>query len=257
MKYPGEGEWRLAGQPPRPRGPRVIQPYVVGLHLGPALAPSAIVLVRRTAGTTPRDPVTHRLAAARRWPAGTRYDLMMPLVSAVLDRLNRREGVAALVANVTGIPEPTLDVVDAMAGSVRFEPTWVTTGERAEEGADGWHVPERDLVGVLQVLLAQERLKVPGTVPVAPVLLAQIDAFRMAGRHARDRYEPATRSDDDLVIALALACWFGECINPAQIEEGPSEFHAWSPEALRYECEKRLIKGGRAKPTGPMADGVS
>jgi hypothetical protein len=233
----------------------VLQPYVVGLHLGPVLAPSAIVLIRRTAGATQRDPVTHCVAAAARWPARTRYDLIMPLVSLVLDRASRREQVAALVANITGVPKTAVDLADQVARPVRFEPTRVTTAECAAEDAEGWRVPERDLVGVLHGLLAQERLKVPGTLPLAPALLAQIDAFGTAS-HPGDRYNSTAARDDDLVMALALACWFGEFVSPAQIEEDPSEFDAWSPEALRYEYEKRRIKGTPPKRSGPSVDGI-
>jgi len=242
----------------------VIQPYVVGLHLGPAFAPSAIVLVRRTAGATERDPVTHCVAAARRWPAGTRYEVMMPLVTRVLGRAGWREGVVAVVANVTGVPAAAVGLVDRIAGPVRFEATRVTTGDHAEEKADGWRVPQRDLVGVLQLLLGQQRLKLPDTLPETPALMAQIHAFGVVapGRPSSDRYATAPGSHDGLVTALALACWFGECINAAQIEEGPSEFSAWSQDALLFEHGKRRIGRKPAPRGGPsegsqMLDGLS
>ncbi|MCX6026880.1 MAG: hypothetical protein NTY23_11585, partial [Chloroflexi bacterium] len=120
---------------------------------------------------------------------------------------------------------------------------------------EGWRVPQRDLIGVVQLLLQQGRLDLPKRLPETPALVGQLDAWRAtAGFRGRDRYELG--GEDDLVTALALACWWGQLVSPARVEADPDDFSAWGPEALKYEYDKRRIKGGPAKPTGPMADGV-
>jgi hypothetical protein len=54
------------------------------------------------------------------------------------------------------------------------------------------------------------------------------------------------------VLAVALACWWGEMVYAPVIEDGDEQpFDAWSPEALRTEWER----GHRVKPQRVESDG--
>jgi hypothetical protein len=77
----------------------------------------------------------------------------------------------------------------------------------------GWRVPKRDLVGAVQVLLQTSRLKFAEQIPVIPALVQELLAFRV-------KIDPLTAHDsygawregahDDLVLAVAVAVWWGQ-----------------------------------------------
>ncbi len=70
--------------------------------------------------------------------------------------------------------------------------------------------PKRDLVAKVQSLLQTGALKIAETLALADVLTSELLAFRAKiSRAGRDTYEAWRESDhDDLVLALALACWY-------------------------------------------------
>lgn len=100
-------------------------------------------------------------------------------------------------------------------------PVTITGGQVAHAAPDekggGFSVPKKDLVGALQVLLTSGRLRiepVPGTslAKWAPILQREFENFRVKiTAHANETYEAwREREHDDLVLAVALACWCGE-----------------------------------------------
>lgn len=251
---------------------RVLDPFVVGLQLGRIQSPAALAIVERRPGASEKDAVVHDLRHLRRWPVGTAYPAIIHDVAKLLNRplpagyVNRdalgqvsRTTIArqatALAVNATGVGRAAVALFADEGLDLRIAPTWVTTGDQALEDADGWRVPQRDLVATVQVLRQQDRLLFAKTLREGPELDAQMDAFHVVpGAGGRDRYEPS--EGEDLVLALALACWWGEFVSPAQVEVVPGDFSAFSQEALEYERRKRRIKSRPSRPTGPMADGI-
>jgi len=76
-----------------------------------------------------------------------------------------------------------------------------------------WKCPKRDLVSVLQVLLQTKRLKIAAALPLAQTLQQELLTFhvKIDSRTAHDSYSAWREKDyDDLVLACALACWWGE-----------------------------------------------
>jgi hypothetical protein len=71
-------------------------------------------------------------------------------------------------------------------------------------------VPKRELVGKMQTLLQTGRLKIADSLPLADVLRRELLAFKVKMTPGgQETYESAREGDhDDLVIAVALACWF-------------------------------------------------
>ena len=80
-------------------------------------------------------------------------------------------------------------------------------------GNTRYNVPKRDLVGVLQVLLHSRRLVFAAEHPMTPVLMQELSNFKVTidPRTAHDSYAAWREGiHDDLVLATALACWYGE-----------------------------------------------
>ena len=71
---------------------------------------------------------------------------------------------------------------------------------------------KRELVGMVSVLLEQRRLQIADGLPEATILKAELGNFRLKMTAAGNETFSAWRDadHDDLVLAVALACWLGE-----------------------------------------------
>jgi hypothetical protein len=225
---------------------RVREPYVVGLDLGQAHDPTALAILDRVPGGTAAEPVTHLVRHLHRWPLWTPYPQIVGNVRDMLDRPPLRGGTAALVVDATGVGRAIVDLFTDAAVSVRLVPVTITAGSEAREGFEGWRVPKRDLVGVVQVLLQRRRLRVAKALAEAERLLEEMEAFRVQiTASGRDTYGAGPEgAHDDLVLAVALASWWGEMLASPIVEvvdDEPLDINA--PEVLEYESrEKRRVK---------------
>lgn len=118
---------------------------------------------------------------------------------------------SVLVVDQTGVGAP---VVDLFRESGLYPiGVLIHGGDRVAHEGSTWRVPKRDLVGLLQVLLQNSRLKVAGKLKLGPVLQREMLNFKVKidPATAHDSYS-AWREDehDDLVLAVALAAWYGE-----------------------------------------------
>src|SRR5450755_365166 len=74
-------------------------------------------------------------------------------------------------------------------------------------------VPKRELASTLVALYQGHRLKVAGSLSLAQTLIAELLNFKVKINIStgNDSYEAWRESEhDDLVLAVALACWYGE-----------------------------------------------
>jgi hypothetical protein len=113
-------------------------------------------------------------------------------------------GDCALAVNATGVGAPVVDMLRAARLGCDLAAVTITGGERASRAS----VPKRDLMAGLQVLLENGQLKI-GKLKEGSRLMRELTDVTMstsgAGRvrMGADGYG----EHDDLVIALALACW--------------------------------------------------
>lgn len=199
--------------------------YILSLDLGQINDPSAAALVRRVAPPDWDDALAssdcpegcrYEVLGLKRFPLGTPYPAIVDSVGRRLESLADR--TAMLVADATGVGKPVIDLCRRAA----LDPVAVTiTGgfHASEVGRREWHVPKRDLVSILQVLLQQGRLEVSGQLPGAALLRQELLSFRVRVSEAAYESYGAWREGehDDLVIAVALACWAGETIKRKRI----------------------------------------
>ena len=149
------------------------------------------------------------------------------IVSLVLRRLETPPltGATALVVDATGVGRP---VVDLLRFDKRLRapmtPVTITGGDSVTHEGSEYHVPKRDLVGALQVLLQTGALKIAAGVPLAQTFLAEMLNFKATiNLRGHDTYEAGAGGPgdawregkhDDLVLAVALACWYAERPQP-------------------------------------------
>lgn len=232
---------------------RVRDPFVLGLDLGQAQDPTALAVLERVPGAVAADPVAHHVRHLHRWALWTAYPAIVSDVRDLLDRPPLKGATSALVVDATGVGAAVVDLFEDAGLGVRLVPVTITSGAEANETTEGWRVPKRDLVGIVQVLLQRRRLRIAKALPEAGRLLDELEQFRVEiTERGRDTYAAAAGAHDDLVVALALASWF-EMISPAQIDGAEDErpFAAFSPEGLAAEWEA----GHRIKPDRPPQGG--
>jgi hypothetical protein len=134
-------------------------------------------------------------------------------------RHDHREKTGLLYAQRARPPADRGAVVDMLADGLRnrvtcgFWPVTITAGHGATMGEDGGlRVPKKELVGSVQVLLQARRLRVARALPDAPVLVKELENFRVKVTAARNEVYESWREGqhDDLVLAVALAAWAGD-----------------------------------------------
>jgi hypothetical protein len=196
--------------------------FFLGLDLGQAQDPTALAAVERLEtlnGTNAHYHVRH----LERAPLGMPYT---GIVSRVGDLLGRDPlcGGTRLVVDATGVGAPVVDLL-IQAGTSPVAVT-ITAGETVSRDGAAYRVPKRDLVSVLQVLLQSGRLKIADAIPEARLLVQEMLAFRVKiTTNAHDTYGAWREgAHDDLVLAVALACWYGEQYAPPACARVASPF---------------------------------
>ena len=194
--------------------------FVIGLDLGQSRDYTALAILEQleqeqaatVEGSRAAKKIYHYHIRRLERTRGTPYPQIVARVKEIVGKL---EG-AVLVVDQTGVGAPVLD----MFKQAGLEPIGILIhgGDRVTQEGSTWRVPKRDLVGILQVLLQNQRLKVaPG--PLSDTLAKEMLNFKV-------RIDPATAHDsysawreaehDDLVLAVALACWCGENIKKSK-----------------------------------------
>jgi hypothetical protein len=188
--------------------------YFVGLDLGQTSDFTALAVLERPASETSTDQPEYALRHLRRFPLGTAYTDLVPAVAALRGREPLRE--APLVVDQTGVGHAVVDMLRQTAGWV--VPVTITGGHTVTRAEDGsFHVPKKELVTALQVVLQGRRLQIARCLPDAAALVGELQQFQVRITAAANEAFGVWRQGqhDDLVLAVALACWWAERNPPA------------------------------------------
>lgn len=196
--------------------------FFIGLDLGQASDYTAIAVVERKESLYEAKPDEYHIRHLERPKLGTPYPA---IVERVRDLMQSGQLInqVALVVDKTGVGAPVVD----MFRKARLRPVAVTITGGNSVGSDGdgdYHVPKRDLVTTLQVLFQSGRLKVAANLPEARTLVEELLNFKVKIniQTAHDTYEAWREGvHDDLVLAAALACWYGERRRPIRVIPKP------------------------------------
>ncbi|MFO0821644.1 MAG: hypothetical protein U0792_00630 [Gemmataceae bacterium] len=182
--------------------------FFSGLDLGTQADFSALVVVEQ--GQMKDEDgfhvPTYTVRHLERWHLGTRYP---QIVDGLVKRFAEPPlARSTLVIDSTGVGAPVVDMIRTSGIDATISPWVITAGFKEGDGT----VPKRDLVGAIQATLGTKRLKIVPTLPEAAALVKELEAFRVKVTADRNETFAAWREKDhdDLVLALALAVWFGE-----------------------------------------------
>jgi len=194
--------------------------YMVGLDLGQRRDYTALAVVERIEEVTGEfDWARYETRLEKRYdvrhlerpPLGTPYTDVAQRVKEVT-MSERLRGRCKLVVDATGVGAPVVDLLRASQLGCGIVPVTITSGDKESQNGSQWRVPKRDLVVGLQVLLEQGRLRIAGGLPEGALLMDELRQMRikmMPSGH--ERFEAWREgAHDDLVLAVALACWWGK-----------------------------------------------
>lgn len=163
-----------------------------------------------------REPELERrlfLRHAERFPLGTPYPAIVDRVAAVMKAPQLQgDDPPVCVVDATGVGRPVVD----MLAAAKVEPLraiYITGGDAVSRQGDEYRVPKRDLAAGLQALLQGGRLKFADQLQLRDVLQRELQNFKIKINIAtgHDSYEAwRERDHDDVVLSLALACWYAE-----------------------------------------------
>lgn len=201
--------------------------FVVGIDLGQIYDYAVLAAVERLeqtgfedlAGLTIRDH--HHVRYIKRWDHNTPYETVVKDTGDLLPRLGLMQAV--IVLDGSGVGREVTKLFDQAYRLGRLGAYWprayTITGQR---DLTRNVVPKRELVGKMQTLLQSGRLKIADALPEAELLRKELLQFRVKMTKAgADTYEAARERDhDDIVQAVALACWYRHSLTPPRWIEG-------------------------------------
>lgn len=183
--------------------------YFIGLDLGQTQDYTALAVLERTGVAAQAQYSVRHL---QRFPLGTPYTAIVPAVARLASDPSL-SGNVTLVVDQTGVGRPLVEMLMREPGIPSLVPVTITGGHAVTIAADGSrHVPKKELVTCLQLLLQGRRLKIARGLPDAEVLTQELMNFRIKITAAANETYGAWREGqhDDLVLAVALACWSAE-----------------------------------------------
>src|SRR5262245_42349041 len=129
--------------------------WVAGLDLGQARDFSAFAALEQTAidGTS-----AYAVRHLERFPLGTPYTAVVARVAEILSRPPLAGG--GLAVDETGVGRAVVDQFRAERSLAGLWPVTVTAGMQVSQDGRTFHVPKKELVGTLQVLLQCRRLTI-------------------------------------------------------------------------------------------------
>jgi hypothetical protein len=183
--------------------------YYIGVDLGKTRDHTAIAVAER--GSRGYVPTMMRYVDVRgleRMPLGTSYPYVVDRLGELVRELGNK---CCLVVDGTGVGAPVVDLIRKSRMGCEICEVTITGGENASAGsvAGKWNVPKQDLLTGLQVLLEQGDLRIARRLREAGSLARELGDVRATQRRTgRVRLgADGCGQHDDLVIALALACW--------------------------------------------------
>ncbi|MBK5292147.1 MAG: hypothetical protein JJE04_10775 [Acidobacteriia bacterium] len=181
--------------------------YYVGVDLGQRRDYTAIAVLERVVERVyGRDFIRlrrveegvrwhYRLRYLRRLGLGCGYESAVESVRRVILGAEMG-GRYEVVADATGVGAGVVEMLRRACGAVTA--VVITSGSSAHVSDGNWLTPKKDLIGELAVMLEQRVLRVAPGMQELGQLERELLGMRM-GRGGREH--------DDMVMAVALACW--------------------------------------------------
>lgn len=220
----GLSDWEaemIAAQQPLIQEPDEPEPNrsIFGLDLGQLQDFAAFVLVEKIVSHSlpqSQDLVAkplryYNVRGIKRFPLGTSYPDIVERVKQTLEK--PQYAGAPLVIDGTGVGVPVVDMFRKIGMSARIRPVQIIAGQtESSDPTTGWNkVSKIVLMSTLIALLQSRRIFWADGMPERIVLERELQDYRLkVTKAANETFDAKAGAHDDLVMALALACWYGE-----------------------------------------------
>jgi hypothetical protein len=203
--------------------------FAMGVDVGQAHDPTAICVVEmirampnpdkplETKGLQ-RPPPLFNVRHLERLKLGMSYPAQVSHVCGLVARPGLAEHEPGVWVDYTGVGRPVFDLFK-QARTPKLRGVTITSGHSATRDGQCHNVPKVTLVSRLQALLHTGELKIAATLPDAPVLLRELQEFRVKFTEAGNAtWNAREGAHDDLVLALALAVYGAEHVEICTVE---------------------------------------
>lgn len=188
--------------------------WLLGVDLGQAEDFTGIVAIEKVEGSQDASrfgddaPPLYHVRLIERF----RRKPYHAIVNHVKDMLEQPplHGNTKLIADATGVGRPVIDEMRRIG--LAPVAILITAGEIVRTEGGFLHVPKRDLVTSLQLVLQSERLKVAEVLPLAQELIQELLTFQVRITPQGHETFGVWRSGahDDLVLAVGMAIYYSE-----------------------------------------------
>ena len=203
----------------------------LGLDLGQSQDPSALAIVERLEPVSPHrnlpawqlsyparsdaDPEPLVVRHVERVELDTRYTDVAKRVAAVVES-PLVQGRKTLAVDATGVGMPVVEMLLALGMGCEIRPVVITGGMGQSNTGPMWHVAKVDLLCGLREAVETGELRIPHGLQEVQRLILELMNVKVGKRPSgQDRVgADGCGQHDDMVIALALACWAGRNERP-------------------------------------------
>jgi hypothetical protein len=235
----------------------MLESFHIGVDLGQTRDFTAIAIVERAplqgefdaAVWAFRKKIEFRLRHLERVPIGTPYPEVVQRVAGIT-RSPALSGPIQLAVDNTGVGAAVVDLLRNARPNATIMPVTTTGGDRENLSQGVYHVPKRDLIVRLQVLFQQGGLRIAAGLKDGPALLAELMDMQVKVSSAGNERYAAWREGkhDDLVFAVALACWAVTKSYP--LSKGDQEYWTNPHEADIIRTFRKQMEQERQKQSG-------
>jgi hypothetical protein len=192
--------------------------FLVGLSVGQGAQPLGVAVLERLPPARPRDSHSYACRYLRRWPpARTGYPALVADLTAMLN------GTALTGSDLVVEAGPSIRAVLWLLQKhrlrARLRPVEVKASAEGTYVDGLWRVSKASLIETTRQVLQEERLvfdeqmppEVRATTPPAQTIYHALLTYPYNKTPAaNDAFASREGADDDLILSVALACWFGE-----------------------------------------------
>jgi hypothetical protein len=216
--------------------------WLLGLDLGQRHDYTALATIELLWTCTGRRAVsfehvwqpTLNLCGLRRFPLGTSYAEYPKIVARRIQQVNAAAGRLPfapagifLVIDAAGPGAPIVDELRRAHLDATIHPMLITGGAAPGYASNGYEtVPRRRLISNLILLLHHKVLRWAGQLPLRHLLEKELLGLSGGTTHPAE-----AGGHDDLVMAVAIACWQAKCHSPRilpKTKDGAAGY--WTPQ---------------------------
>jgi hypothetical protein len=187
--------------------------FYIGLDLGQRQDHSAVAIVERQdarlAWMTPGQKML-MVRRVERIALGTPYPCVVERVREIVRGVMQSTAECTLVVDGTGVGAPVVELLRSARLGCGVTAVTITGGEKASGSGWAWSVPKRDLIAGVQLALEKGELRIARHMKDVGALVRELVDVRVTAGLGTGKVRigaDGSGQHDDLVIALALACW--------------------------------------------------